>query len=64
MLKVMSALLGHPNQEIVPYINGALYSILGVPAVREEALGMVCVCVCVLWVLSIERTCIAHFLSI
>lgn len=42
VLRVLSALLGHQNQELVPYINGALYSVLGVPAIRAEALRMVC----------------------
>ena len=41
MLRVLSALLGHQNQELVPYINGALYSVLGVPAIRAEALTLV-----------------------
>ena len=34
-------LLGHQNQELVPYINGMLYSVLGVPAIRAEALTLV-----------------------
>ncbi|KAM4041566.1 lisH domain-containing protein ARMC9 isoform 2-T3 [Anomaloglossus baeobatrachus] len=42
VLKVLSDLLGHENHEIRPYVNGALYSILAVPSVREEgrAMGM------------------------
>ncbi|KAI1891548.1 hypothetical protein AGOR_G00144930 [Albula goreensis] len=40
MLKVLSDLLGHENHEIRPYVNGALYSILCDPAVREEAREM------------------------
>ncbi|XP_078375388.1 lisH domain-containing protein ARMC9-like isoform X3 [Oculina patagonica] len=42
ILRVLSDLLGHENQEIRPYVNGALYSILALPAVKEEAraLGM------------------------
>ena len=38
VLRVLSALLGHQKQELVPYINGALYS---VPAIRAEALTLV-----------------------
>ena len=41
VLRVLSTLLGHQKQELVPYINGALYSALGVPAVRSEALTLV-----------------------
>ena len=41
VLRVLSALLGHQKQELVPYINGALYSVLGVPAIRAEALTLV-----------------------
>lgn len=37
ILRVLSDLLGHENQEIRPYVNGALYSILALPAVKEEA---------------------------
>lgn len=42
ILRILSDLLGHENQEIRPYVNGALYSILALPAVKEEAraLGM------------------------
>ncbi|XP_068137383.1 lisH domain-containing protein ARMC9 isoform X2 [Hyperolius riggenbachi] len=40
VLKVMSDLLGHENHEIRPYVNGALYSILAVTSVREEARAM------------------------
>jgi len=42
ILRIMSDLLGHENQEIRPYVNGTLYSILALPAVKEEAraLGM------------------------
>ncbi|XP_031224117.1 lisH domain-containing protein ARMC9 isoform X3 [Mastomys coucha] len=40
MLKVLSDLLGHENQEIQPYVNGALYSILSIPSIREEARAM------------------------
>ncbi|KAL5020731.1 hypothetical protein ScPMuIL_002186, partial [Solemya velum] len=39
-LKVLSDLLGHENQEIRPYVNGALYSILAIPTIREEAKAM------------------------
>ncbi|XP_071147269.1 lisH domain-containing protein ARMC9-like isoform X3 [Mytilus galloprovincialis] len=39
-LKVLSDLLGHENQEIRPYVNGALYSILAVPSIRDEAKAM------------------------
>ncbi|KAI4881343.1 hypothetical protein NFI96_015031, partial [Prochilodus magdalenae] len=41
ILKVLTDLLGHENHEIRPYVNGALYSILSVPAVRQEAREMV-----------------------
>lgn len=41
MLKVLSDLLGHENQEIIPYVNGALYSILAIPSTREVAKSMV-----------------------
>ncbi|XP_075717954.1 lisH domain-containing protein ARMC9 isoform X2 [Rhinoderma darwinii] len=40
VLKVLSDLLGHENHEIRPYVNGALYSILAVPSIREEARAM------------------------
>ncbi|KAM9249853.1 lisH domain-containing protein ARMC9 [Dugong dugon] len=40
VLKVLSDLLGHENHEIRPYVNGALYSILSVPSIREEARAM------------------------
>ncbi|MGH0150708.1 UNVERIFIED_CONTAM: hypothetical protein FKN15_061351, partial [Acipenser sinensis] len=40
VLKVLSDLLGHDNHEIRPYVNGALYSILAIPSVREEARAM------------------------
>ncbi|KAJ8374321.1 hypothetical protein SKAU_G00049010 [Synaphobranchus kaupii] len=40
VLKVLTDLLGHENHEIRPYVNGALYSILCDPAVREEAREM------------------------
>nr|KAF6493602.1 hypothetical protein HJG63_001003 [Rousettus aegyptiacus] len=40
VLKVLSDLLGHENHEIQPYVNGALYSILSIPAIREEARAM------------------------
>ncbi|NXG81060.1 ARMC9 protein, partial [Baryphthengus martii] len=40
VLKVLSDLLGHENHEIHPYVNGALYSILAIPSVREEAKAM------------------------
>lgn len=40
-LKVLSDLLGHEQKEIVPYVNGTLYSILGVPEIRKEARAMV-----------------------
>ncbi|XP_070206973.1 lisH domain-containing protein ARMC9-like isoform X2 [Littorina saxatilis] len=39
-LQVLSDLLGHDNQEIRPYVNGALYSILAIPSIREEAKAM------------------------
>ena len=41
ILRVLNALLGHQNQELVPYINGALNSVLGVPAISAEALTLV-----------------------
>ncbi|XP_051930498.1 lisH domain-containing protein ARMC9 isoform X1 [Hippocampus zosterae] len=40
VLKVLTNLLGHDNHEILPYVNGALYSILCVPSVRQEAKEM------------------------
>ena len=40
VLKVLSDLLGHENQEIIPYVNGALYSILAIPTIREVAKSM------------------------
>ncbi|NXG10326.1 ARMC9 protein, partial [Sakesphorus luctuosus] len=40
VLKVLADLLGHENHEIQPYVNGALYSILAIPSVREEARAM------------------------
>ncbi|KAM6962455.1 lisH domain-containing protein ARMC9 [Aplochiton taeniatus] len=40
VLKVLTDLLGHENHEIRPYVNGALYSILCIPTVREEAKEM------------------------
>ncbi|NWU98897.1 ARMC9 protein, partial [Upupa epops] len=40
VLEVLSALLGHENHKIQPYVNGALYSILAIPSVREEARAM------------------------
>lgn len=36
-LKVLITLLGSQNQEIVPYVNGALYSLLSVPVINKEA---------------------------
>uniref|UniRef100_A0A452EJC5 LisH domain-containing protein ARMC9 n=1 Tax=Capra hircus TaxID=9925 RepID=A0A452EJC5_CAPHI len=44
VLKVLSDLLGHENHEIQPYVNGALYSILSIPSIREEARAMVRKC--------------------
>ena len=41
VLEVLSDLLGHDNLEIRPYVNGALYSILGIPAIRDKARSMV-----------------------
>uniref|UniRef100_A0A8C5STJ5 LisH domain-containing protein ARMC9 n=1 Tax=Laticauda laticaudata TaxID=8630 RepID=A0A8C5STJ5_LATLA len=40
ILKVLSDLLGHENHEIHPYVNGALYSILAFPSIRDEARAM------------------------
>ncbi|XP_070609909.1 lisH domain-containing protein ARMC9 [Erythrolamprus reginae] len=40
ILKVLSDLLGHENHETHPYVNGALYSILAIPSIRDEARAM------------------------
>ncbi|XP_029003860.1 lisH domain-containing protein ARMC9 isoform X2 [Betta splendens] len=40
VLKVLTDLLGHETHEIRPYVNGALYSILSIPSVRQEAKEM------------------------
>nr|XP_055073548.1 lisH domain-containing protein ARMC9 isoform X2 [Misgurnus anguillicaudatus] len=40
VLKVLTELLGHENHEIRYYVNGALYSILSMPEIREEARQM------------------------
>ncbi|NWS96808.1 ARMC9 protein, partial [Mionectes macconnelli] len=40
VLRVLSDLLGHENQEIQPYVNGVLYNILDIPSIREEARAM------------------------
>ncbi|XP_068174887.1 lisH domain-containing protein ARMC9 isoform X2 [Antennarius striatus] len=40
VLKVLTDLLGHENHEIWPYVNGALYSILCISSVRQEAKEM------------------------
>ncbi|XP_076007493.1 lisH domain-containing protein ARMC9 isoform X3 [Genypterus blacodes] len=40
VLKVLTDLLGHENPEIHPYVNGALYSVLSVPSVRQAAREM------------------------
>ncbi|NXQ79842.1 ARMC9 protein, partial [Nyctibius grandis] len=40
VLKVLSHLLGHENHEIQSYVNGALYHLLAIPSVREEARAM------------------------
>ncbi|TSK53800.1 LisH domain-containing protein ARMC9 [Bagarius yarrelli] len=40
VLKVLTDLLGHENHEIQCYVNGALYSILSVPSLRQEAKEM------------------------
>ncbi|XP_061423707.1 lisH domain-containing protein ARMC9 isoform X3 [Lethenteron reissneri] len=40
VFKVLTDLLGHENQEIRPYVNGALYSILALSSIREEAKAM------------------------
>ncbi|XP_048170461.1 lisH domain-containing protein ARMC9 isoform X1 [Corvus hawaiiensis] len=40
MLRVLSSLLGHENLKIQSYVHGALYSILAIPSVREEAKEM------------------------
>ncbi|XP_064642056.1 lisH domain-containing protein ARMC9-like isoform X2 [Lineus longissimus] len=39
-LKVLSDLLGHENAEILPYVNGTLYSILAIQSIRDEAKAM------------------------
>ncbi|NXS28200.1 ARMC9 protein, partial [Pomatostomus ruficeps] len=40
MLRALSGLLGHENFKIQSYVNGALYSVLAIPSVREEAKAM------------------------
>lgn len=40
VLKVLGNLLGHENHEIRPYVNGALYSILSIPLIRDHARAM------------------------
>ncbi|NWY12155.1 ARMC9 protein, partial [Aphelocoma coerulescens] len=40
VLRVLSGLLGHENLKIQSYVHGALYSILAIPSVREEAKEM------------------------
>ncbi|KAF4083077.1 hypothetical protein AMELA_G00135920 [Ameiurus melas] len=40
VLTVLTDLLGHENHEIRYYVNGALYSILSVPTLRQEAKEM------------------------
>ncbi|XP_061739288.1 lisH domain-containing protein ARMC9 isoform X4 [Nerophis ophidion] len=40
VLKVLTDLLGHDNDEIHKYVNGALYNILSNPSVRQEAKEM------------------------
>uniref|UniRef100_A0A9J8D4S2 LisH domain-containing protein ARMC9 n=1 Tax=Cyprinus carpio carpio TaxID=630221 RepID=A0A9J8D4S2_CYPCA len=40
VLIVLTELLGHENHEIRYYVNGALYSILSMPEIREEAKQM------------------------
>ncbi|XP_037106016.1 lisH domain-containing protein ARMC9 isoform X1 [Syngnathus acus] len=40
VLSVLTNLLGHDNHEIPTYVNGALYSILSIPSVRQEAKEM------------------------
>ncbi|NWS83304.1 ARMC9 protein, partial [Toxostoma redivivum] len=40
MLRVLSGLLDHENPKVQSYVNGALYSILAIPSVREEAKEM------------------------
>ncbi|NWY36191.1 ARMC9 protein, partial [Sylvia atricapilla] len=40
MLRVLSSLLDHENPKVQSYVNGALYSILAIPSVREEAKEM------------------------
>ncbi|NXQ48241.1 ARMC9 protein, partial [Catharus fuscescens] len=39
-LRVLSGLLDHENPKVQSYVNGALYSILAIPSVREEAKEM------------------------
>ncbi|NXB76399.1 ARMC9 protein, partial [Donacobius atricapilla] len=39
-LRVLSSLLDHENPKVQSYVNGALYSILAIPSVREEAKEM------------------------
>ncbi|KAM8888674.1 lisH domain-containing protein ARMC9 isoform 1-T5 [Synchiropus picturatus] len=40
VLKVLTSLLEHEYHEVRPYVNGALYSILCLPSVRQEAKEM------------------------
>ncbi|XP_071508991.1 lisH domain-containing protein ARMC9-like [Diadema antillarum] len=40
VLHVIADLLGHEDQEIRPYVNGTLYSILSVPEIRDQAREM------------------------
>ncbi|NXO96845.1 ARMC9 protein, partial [Certhia brachydactyla] len=40
MLRVLSGLLDNENPKVQSYVNGALYSILAIPSVREEAKEM------------------------
>ncbi|XP_074654207.1 lisH domain-containing protein ARMC9-like isoform X2 [Tubulanus polymorphus] len=40
ILKTLSDLLGHENHEILPYVNGTLYSILAIGSIREDAKAM------------------------
>ncbi|XP_034439184.1 lisH domain-containing protein ARMC9 isoform X2 [Hippoglossus hippoglossus] len=40
VLKVLTDLLGHENQRIQQYVNGALYSILSIPSLRQAAREM------------------------
>jgi len=37
---MLCGLLSHEKGEITPYINGTLFSIIGVAEIREEALAM------------------------